>query len=79
MLAFSSMSNSLSHKRGEDDARGVGARQRRVEHVGIVAQPDAQMALGEGAAGGQAQGEGHATRGLSVSWSVSVGLRSEVI
>ena len=32
--------------RGEDDAPDIGARQRRIEHVGILGEPDAQMALG---------------------------------
>ena len=37
--------------RGEDDARGIGALQHRVEHVGVIAQPDAQVALRQGTPG----------------------------
>ena len=43
--------------RGEDDAGGIGAGKRRIEHVGIIAQPDAQVALGGRAAGGHGSGE----------------------
>ena len=42
MCSFSSMSNSLSHSAGEDDPADEGARQRRVEHVGVFGQADAQ-------------------------------------
>ena len=37
------MSNSLSQIDGEDDAADIGARQRRVEHVGILGEADAQV------------------------------------
>jgi hypothetical protein len=57
----------LVAQRGKDDAGGVKARQARIEAVGIVTQADAQVALAEGAAGGQAEGGGHgrATGSLS--------------
>ena len=45
-FSFSSMSNSLSQIDGEDDAADVGARQRRIEHVGILGEADAQVRLG---------------------------------
>ena len=37
------MSNSLSQIDGEDDAADIGARQRRIEHVGILGEADAQV------------------------------------
>ncbi len=70
MLAFSSMSNSLSHKRREDDARGVGARQRGVEHVGIVAHADAQMCPGRRLLPAASRQEPRQHHPLSVSSSV---------
>ena len=39
--------------RGEDDSRGVEARQGGIHGVRVVAQPDAQMGLGAGGAGHQ--------------------------
>ena len=42
MFSFSSMSNSLSHSAGEDDAADEGARQRRVEDVRVLGEADAQ-------------------------------------
>ena len=36
--------------RREDDAPDIGARQRRIEHVGILGEADAQVGLGERAA-----------------------------
>ncbi len=48
--SFSSMSNSLSQIEREDDAADIGARQSRIEHVGILGEPDAQVRLGRGAA-----------------------------
>ena len=35
----------LVAQRGEDDAADIGARERRIEHVGILGQPDAQVGL----------------------------------
>ena len=46
MLSFSSMSNSLSQNDGEHDAADIGARQGRIENVGILGEPDAQRGLG---------------------------------
>ena len=37
----------LVAERGEDDAADIGARQRRVEHVGILGEADAQVGLRE--------------------------------
>ena len=63
------MSNSLSQSAAKTMRRGVEARQGGIERVRIVAQPDAQMALGEGCAGNQRKGEGQGgSSGLSVSW-----------
>ena len=42
------MSNSLSQNDGEHDAADIGARQRRIENVGIFGKPDAQRGLGGG-------------------------------
>ena len=36
----------LVAKRREDDAADIGARQRRIENVGIFGEPDAQRGLG---------------------------------
>src|SRR5262249_50323389 len=45
----------LVAQRREDDAGGVEARQGRVEHVAVVAQADAQVALRLGADGDEGQ------------------------
>ena len=45
MFSFASMSNSLSHSAGEHDASDIGRAKRRIEQVGILAQPDMQDAL----------------------------------
>src|SRR5262245_42114878 len=41
--------------RGEDDAPDIGAAERRIEHVGILGQPDAQIGLRAGTERGAAQ------------------------
>src|SRR5262249_26011903 len=48
----------LVTQRRKDDARGVEARQRRIERIAVVAQPDAQLGLRRGGGGEKAKGEG---------------------
>src|SRR5262249_31485945 len=64
----------LVAQRGEDDACGVEARRGGIEPVGIIAEADAQMALGEGAAGAQAESQGQGKDAGSLSHGVSCAL-----
>jgi hypothetical protein len=50
----------LVAQRGEDDAADVGARERRVEHVGVLGEADAQGGLGRGGRGGEKERDGKA-------------------
>ena len=56
MLMLSSISNSLSHREAKHDAPDVGARQRGIEHVRVLGQPDAQGRLRHGRGTGQQSG-----------------------
>ena len=57
----------LVAQRREHDAADVGARQRRVEHVGVLGQADAQRRLRHGCGAGQHERRRHADKSEAFS------------